>query len=38
MDWADSHAGDIYEARQVYDAQQVPDEVPCPDDDGPCDG
>jgi len=38
MDWADSHAGDIYEARQVYDAQRVPDETPCPDDDGPCDG
>jgi hypothetical protein len=37
MDWADSHAGDIYEARQVYDAQQVPDEAPCPDDDSPCD-
>jgi DNA-binding HxlR family transcriptional regulator len=38
MDWADSHAGDIYEARQVYDAQRVPDEAPCPDDDVPCDG
>ena len=38
MDWADSHAGDIYEARQVYDAQRVPDETPCAEDDGPCDG
>src|ERR1700753_3102907 len=38
MDWADSHAGDIYEARQVYDAQRVPDETPCAEDDGPCAG
>src|ERR1700749_3426310 len=38
MEWADSHGGDIYEARQVYDAQRVPDETPCAEDDGPCDG
>ena len=38
MDWADSHAGDIYEARQAYDAQHTPDEAPCPDDDAPCAG
>src|SRR6201994_840356 len=36
MDWADGHAGDIYEARRVYDAQRAPDEAPCPDDEPPC--
>lgn len=38
MDWADSHAGDIYEARQVYDAQRALDEAPCPDDEAACPG
>jgi DNA-binding HxlR family transcriptional regulator len=38
MDWADSHAGDIYEARQVYDAQRALDETPCPDDEAACPG
>src|ERR1700743_1668076 len=38
MDGADSHAGDIYEARRVYDAQRAPEEAPCPDDEVPCDG
>ena len=39
MDWADGHAGDIYEARRVYDEQQAPSgEGPCPDDEPPCSG
>src|SRR6201995_4364610 len=38
MDWADSHAGDIYEASQVSDAHRGQDETPCAEDDGPCDG
>src|ERR1700759_4409877 len=38
MDWADGHAGDIYEARRVYDAHRGQDETPCAEDDGPCDG
>ena len=38
MDWADGHAGDIYEARRVYDAERAPTEAPCPDDEPPCPG
>jgi DNA-binding HxlR family transcriptional regulator len=38
MDWADSHAGDIYQARQVYDSQRAAGEAPCPEDDAPCPG
>ena len=38
MDWADSHAGDIYEARQVYDGQRALDEAPCPEDEAACPG
>jgi DNA-binding HxlR family transcriptional regulator len=36
MDWADSHAGDIYDARRTYDTQRALDEAPCSDDDAPC--
>jgi DNA-binding HxlR family transcriptional regulator len=32
IDWVDSHAVDIYEARQVYDLRHAPGEVPCPED------
>src|ERR1700744_1266864 len=44
MDWADSHAGDIYAARSRYDTRHSPDEpcatdeTPCPEDDAACDG
>jgi DNA-binding HxlR family transcriptional regulator len=45
MDWADGHAGDIYEARRAYDAERAPigvpgpdDEPPCPSEDAGCDG
>jgi DNA-binding HxlR family transcriptional regulator len=38
MDWADSHAGDIYEAREVYDTKHAPGELPCPEDDAVCPG
>jgi DNA-binding HxlR family transcriptional regulator len=38
MDWADSHAGDIYQARQVYDTQRATGQAPCAEDDAPCPG
>jgi DNA-binding HxlR family transcriptional regulator len=38
MDWADSHAGDIYQARQVYDTQRATGQAPCADDDAACPG
>ena len=44
MEWADSHAGDIYAARSRYDTRHTPDEpcagdeAPCPDDEAACEG
>jgi len=38
MDWADSHAGDIYQARQVYDTQRAAGQAPCADDEAACPG
>jgi DNA-binding HxlR family transcriptional regulator len=38
VDWADSHADDIYTARSHYDLRHAPDEGPCPDDDSECAG
>ena len=38
IDWADGHAGDIYEARLVYDTRHATGEVPCPEDDAVCPG
>jgi DNA-binding HxlR family transcriptional regulator len=38
VDWADSHADDIYTARSQYDLRHAPDEGPCPDDDSECAG
>lgn len=38
MDWADSHAGDIYQARQMYDEQHAPGEPPCTEDGAACSG
>ena len=43
MDWADSHAGDIYAARSSYDTRHAPDEpctvdeTACPADEAACD-
>jgi DNA-binding HxlR family transcriptional regulator len=38
MDWADSHAGDIYQARQVYDEQHAAIDAPCGEEDAACPG